>query len=283
VWVVPIAVGLGALLSFGSFDRVRDVFAILPLAFLAYVAGAFVAHPNWHAVLSGFVPQMPGGRRTAVTMLAMFGTLLTSYAYLWQTVEVATDRPPRRALRAIELSTLPGLLLTFAVLWFILITTAATLGVHHHAVQSAQDAAGALAPFAGRWAPIIFALGLLGSSVLAVPVIVATTANAVAVTFCWGGSLDDAPRNAKPHYAVVYGALAIAAALCFTGVPVITLLFVASIAGGIATPLTLAPLMLLVRDRSVMRDRRAPRWLAAAGWSAAAIVSFAAAASIAQT
>ena len=280
IWVVPIAVVLAALLSWGTFDRVRIVFALMPLAFLAYVAAAFVAHPNWGAVARGFIPHLEGGRRTSATLLALFGTLLTAYAYLWQTVEVAADRPPRRKVLAIQLASLPGVLFTFAILWFILIATAATLGVHHHQIETAQDAAKALAPFAGRAAPIVFAVGLLGSSLLAVPVIAAANSGAVAVTLGWGGSIDAKPKQAKRYYAVLYASLAIAAGICFAGVPTITLLYVASIAGGIATPVTLAPLMLLVRDRSVMQNRRAPLWLAAAGWIVTAIVTAAAIASI---
>lgn len=285
VWVVPVALALAALLSWQNFARVRNIFALLPLAFLAYAGAAFLAHPDWHAVLNGFVPHVPGKHDAAITMLALLGTLLTAYAYLWQTVQVATDRPRRnrRALRSLELSTLPGLLFTFAILWFILVASAATLGVHHRTVETAQQAAQALTPLAGKAASTVFAVGLLGSSLLAVPVIAAATADVLCATFRWTGSLDDRPQQAKRYYAVIYGALLVGVAICYAGVPVITLLFIASVAGGIATPVTLAPLMLLVRDRKVMKGKRAPLWLAAAGWAVTAIVSFAAIASMVQS
>jgi Mn2+/Fe2+ NRAMP family transporter len=276
VWAIPLAIALGALLSLGSFDRVRAVFALLPLAFLAYAAAAFLAHPNWHEVARGFIPSVDVTRENLQTILAMLGTLLTAYAYFWQTVEVATDRPPRGKLRAVEFATLPGVLFTFAILWFILTATGATLGIHHHVIQTAQDAAGALAPLAGHLAPVLFGIGLLGSSLLAVPVIAAANANAVSVTFLWGGSLNDSPRKAPRHYGVIYISLAVAAAIAFARVPTITLLFIASIAGGLATPLTLVLMMLLVRDRSVMHRREAPRWVVAAGWAVTITVGVAA-------
>ncbi|MBV9233376.1 MAG: divalent metal cation transporter [Candidatus Eremiobacteraeota bacterium] len=275
VWAVPLALLIGAILSWENFDRTRAFFSVLPLAFLAYTAAAVLAHPDWHAVARGFIPHLGRGKQTMQTILALFGTLLTAYAYFWQTVEVATDRPPRRRLLMAELATIPGVLFTFVILWFILTATAATLGVHHHQIETAQDAARALAPFAGRWAPIVFAIGLFGSAFLAVPVLAAGTANAMCETFRWRGSLDDSPRKAPQHYAVVYVCLAIGATICFLHVPVVTLLFIASIAGGLATPLTLALMMLLERDHRTTRGHRGSPWLVAAGWGVTAIVTLA--------
>lgn len=275
IWAIPLAIAIACILSWENFDKTRKIFAVLPLAFLAYAAAAVLAHPNWAAVAHGFIPNFDGKKATTQTILALFGTLLTAYAYFWQTVEVAADRPPRRRLLAAELATIPGILFTFVILWFILTATAATLGVHHRPVESAQDAARALAPFAGRFAPIVFAIGLFGSAMLAVPVLSAGTANAMCETFSWRGSLDDTPRKAPLHYAVIYISLAIAAALCFLHVPTVTMLFIASIAGGLATPLTLVLMVLLVRDGSTMRGSRASPWLAGAGWAVAAIVTVA--------
>ncbi len=274
VWAIPLAIVIGCVLSWENFDKTRKIFAFLPLAFLAYTAAAVLAHPDWGAVARGFIPHFDAKHETQ-TVLALFGTLLTAYAYFWQTVEVATDKPPRRRLLTAELATIPGILFTFLILWFILTATAATLGVHHHQIETAQDAARALAPFAGRWAPIVFAIGLFGSAMLAAPVLAAGTANAMCETFRWRGSLDDKPRNAPRHYAVLYISLAIGAAICFLHVPTVTLLFIASIAGGLATPLTLALMMLLARDVRTMHGRRASPWLVAAGWAIVAIVTVA--------
>jgi Mn2+/Fe2+ NRAMP family transporter len=276
IWALPIALLLGVLLSVGSFNRVRYVFAILPLAFLAYAGAAFLAHPDWSEVRRGLVPHFTPTHQNVQTVLALLGTLLTAYAYLWQSVEVAKDRPSRRRLFGAELATLPGIVYTFVILWFILIASGATLGVHHRNVQTAQEAATSLAPLAGRWAPILFAIGLLGSALLAVPVIAAATANAICTTFRWRGSLDDPPRKARRHYAVIYVSLAVGAAMCFLRVPAISLLFIASIAGGLATPLTLVLLMLLVYDRRAMRAQRAPLWLATGGWAVTIVVTVAA-------
>jgi len=275
IWAIPLAIVIACMLSWENFDKTRKIFAILPLAFLAYTAAAVMAHPDWAAVAHGFIPNFDGKKATTQTILALFGTLLTAYAYFWQTVEVAKDRPPRRRLLTAELATIPGILFTFVILWFILIATAATLGVHHRPIETAQDAARALAPFAGRYAPIVFAIGLFGSAILAVPVLAAGTANAMCETLAWQGSLDDTPRKAPRHYAVIYGSLAVAAALCFLHVPTVTLLFIASIAGGLATPLTLVLMVLLVRDRSTMRGARASPWLVGAGWAVVAIVTVA--------
>lgn len=280
-WSVPLVVAVAALLTFGSFDRVRVVLAVLPVAFLAYVVAAFLAHPSWPAVLGGLVPSFSLTRGFLVTLVAIVGTVMTAYGFEWQTVEVAKDNPPIRRLAGTSLSSLPGIVATLGVLWFIVVATGATLGVHHHAVRTAQDAAKALAPFAGRYAPDVFGLGLLGSSLLALPVIAATTANAIRVTFAWKGTLDDPPRKAKAQYAAIYACLALAAAFSFAGVPAMALLFAASIAAGIATPVYLVLMMLLAHDTIALRGHALPFWLLAGGWIVTVAIAIAALSSVA--
>ena len=118
---------------------------------------------------------------------------------------------------------------------------------------------------------MIFALGLLGSALLALPVLCAGTAIATVTTFRWGGSLDKRPRNATRFYTVLYATIAIATAATFAGVQPIKLLFLSSIAGGIATPITLGLLVMLGRDRKTMGDKPIRPALAAGGWAIVAI------------
>lgn len=270
-WMIPLSVFVALLLTLGTFAKIRGVLALLPLAFLAYVAALFVVHPDWHAMAAGFVPHIEGSSNFVSAIIAMLGTTLTAYSYFWQTVEIAKDAPPRRSIRTIALASLPGTVLTGLILFAILCVTAATLGVHHHDVQTAEDAARALQPIAGAWASIIFSIGLLGSSLLALPVLAAGTAVAVATTYRWGGSLDKQPPNAKRFYGALYGLIVLATALAFAGVQPIKLLFIASIAGGIATPITLGLLVALGRDRRTMGERVISVPLATSGWAIVAI------------
>lgn len=275
-WLIPLSLVVGVLLSWGTLDKIRRVLIVLPLAFVAYVVAAFFAHPNWHDVAAGLIPHLSTDHLYVSTVIALIGTTLTVYSYYWQTVEVAAEAPPQIAIGAVQVAAIPGTVLTGVVLWFILIGTAATLGVHHHAVQTAQDAAEALAPIAGKWAATVFGFGLLGSALLALPVIAAGTANAVASTFRWSGSLDKQPANARRYYATLFIAIATGTALTFVGVEPITLLFSASIAAGFATPITLAMLVMLGRDERLMGKDKVGLPLTWAGWIVTAIVTLAA-------
>ena len=265
-FLVPLSIAVVALLVFGTMDKIRRVLIILPLAFLAYVATTFLAHPNWHQVALGFVPHLKNDNDYVSTIVALIGTALTTYSYYWQTIEIAAEAPPKRAVWAIQIAALPGTLITGAVLWFILVGTAATLGVHHKSIDTAQEAAAALAPFAGKWASIVFGIGLFGSALLALPVIAAGTANAVSSTFRWGGSLDKKYAEAKRFYATLFVGAATGTAFTLLAIPPIKLLFIASIAGGIGTPVTLALLVLLSRDKKTMGEQIAPAWLSTGGW-----------------
>lgn len=274
VWfLVPISIGVLLLLVYGSMDHVRRVLIVLPLAFLAYVATTFIVHPNWHDVAAGLIPRLSADNTYISTVIALIGTSLTTYSYYWQTVEIAAEAPPKRAVWAIQLASIPGTLITGVVLWFILIGTAATLGVHHKNVDTAQEAAQALVPFAGPWASAVFGIGLFGSAMLALPVIAAGTASAVSTTFRWGGSLDKPLRDARRYYATLFIGVATATALALLNIPPIKLLFWASIAGGIGTPVTLGLLVMLSRSKRMMAGAISPVWLATAGWIVTAVIT----------
>ena len=144
--------------------------------------------------------------------LALLGTTLTSYVYVWQTIEEAEDQRPIAWLRLEEADAATGIFFAVAVMWFILIATGATLGVHHKQIQTAQDAAQALVPVAGRYAGYLFGVGLLGSALLALPVLLATAAYVVGAEFDWPRGLSVQPRRAPAFYAVAAVAMALGAA-----------------------------------------------------------------------
>ncbi|MBV8159637.1 MAG: divalent metal cation transporter, partial [Acidimicrobiia bacterium] len=175
-----------------------------------------------------------------------------------------------------------GSFVATAAMWFILVATGATLGVHHHSVDTAEQAAEALRPLAGSAATVLFAVGLLISAVLALPVLMITTGRVVGSEFNWRervlGSLPNAPR----FYAAVGVATALGAAIALGGVPPIRILFIASIVGGLATPVSLAFLVLVGSDRRAMGGRPVSRPLAIAGWTVTGVVSLAGLAFLAQ-
>jgi Mn2+/Fe2+ NRAMP family transporter len=153
------------------------------------------------------------------------------------------------------------------------VATGATLGVHHHQVQTAEDAARALRPAAGAAASAIFSVGLLASSLLAIPVLMATSAHLISSQRGWRRGLSRSPRQAPRFYASMTVTLAIAVAAAFPGISTIHILFAASIAGGLGTPISLVLLLLIAGDRQTMGARRVSSKLGAAGYLVAATVT----------
>jgi Mn2+/Fe2+ NRAMP family transporter len=165
-----------------------------------------------------------------------------------------------------------GAVFTALMLWFMLVASAATLGRHRQSVSSAQDAAEALRPLAGSLAANVFAIGLVISAVVALPVLMATTAHVVGAQFDWRRGLSEDVSNAWGFYGVLAASIGLAVAVTLANISVIGMLVAASVIGGFATPIGLVILVLLGRDHTVMGTQRISGRLAIGGWAAAAVV-----------
>ncbi len=283
-WVLPLGALTVAILVFGNYHAIERFLRYVALLFLTYVGAAFLARPNWGEVLRGsFVPHFDLRPETVAGALALLGTTLTAYAYVWETIELSEEKPPLHRLGLVQVDAALGIVVAGLTFWFILVATGATLGVHHHTVQTAQDAAQALAPIAGKYAAIIFAIGLLGSALVAIPVIAGTSAYVAAEMFGWRRSLDAKFNRARAFYLTLAGCVLIAVLIGMAGVPPIKLLFISGLAGGIATPLTLALMLLAGRNRKVMGNKPISGWLAVGGWSVTAVVTAATVVYLGQT
>jgi Mn2+/Fe2+ NRAMP family transporter len=272
-WVAPLGAGTVLVLVYGNYRTIERVLRYIALLFLTYVGAAFLAHPDWGAVMrDSFIPHFDLRPATVSGALALLGTTLTAYAYVWETIELSEEKPKLRRLGLVQVDAALGIVVAGLTFWFILVATGATLGVHHKTVQTAQDAAQALVPIAGPYAQIVFAVGLLGSALVAIPVIAGTLAYVAAEMFGWRRSLDATFAHARAFYLTLGGCTLVAIAIGLAGVQPITLLFCSGIAGGIATPLTMALMLLVGRNRKVMRQRIIPGWLAVAGWCVTAVV-----------
>jgi Mn2+/Fe2+ NRAMP family transporter len=273
-FVVPFSLLVAALLVYAKYEDTQRWLRFVPLVFLAYVVAAFLARPDWGAVLrASLVPHFALSKSVVSGTIALLGTTLTAYAYVWETVTVAEQKPPLRRLGLVQAEAALGIVVAGLTFWFILIATGATLGVHHQAVETAQDAARALEPIAGRYASLLFAIGLFGSALIAVPVIAGTCAYVVAEAFGWRRSLDVTFAGAPRFYRALLLSLGAATLIALGGVSPIQLLYASSIAGGIATPLTLVFLLLIAERRDLMREHRLGGLLRIGGWSVTAIVT----------
>ncbi len=276
--VMPFGVVLVALLVAGRYGQVVGVLRYLLLGFLAFGVAAFLARPDWSSVLrSSLVPTLTLKRDVVGGGLALLGTTLTSYVYVWETIGRGVEEPPDPksegpGLARARLGAIIGAVLTAVVLWFMLIASAATLGQHHRSVTSAQEAARALRPLAGSLASDVFALGLVISAVVALPVLMATTAYVVGAQFSWRRGLSERVGHARAFYGVLAASIGLAFAVSLAKISVIGMLVAASVIGGFGTPIGLVILVLLARDHSVMGTRPISGRLAIAGWAVAVVV-----------
>ena len=276
--VVPLGAAVAGLLLAGKYAQVVGVLRYLMLGFLAFGAAAVLAHPDWPRLLqASLVPALSLRRDEVAGGLALLGTTLTSYVYVWETIGRGAEAPPDttpdvRGLARARVGAVTGAAFTAAILWCMLVASAATLGRHHQAVTSAQDAAGALRPLAGSAAADLFAAGLITSAVIALPVLMATTAYVAGAHFNWRRGLSEGIDRARGFYAVLVASVGLALAVTLAGIPVIGMLVAASVIGGFGTPIGLVILVRLARDPQVMGPQPISRWLALAGWAVTVIV-----------
>jgi len=191
---------------------------------------------------------------------------MTSYVYVWQTIAQAERPPSPAALRAGKTDAILGSFFAVAVFWFILIAMGATLGVHHLHANTAAQAAQALRPVAGALAGGLFAVGLLASAVVALPVLMATTAYATGAQMHWRRGLSAKVHDAPLFYGALVTSALLGTGVALSGIAPIRLLFLAGIIASIATPVGLILLLAVAANHRVMGDRPVPRpWLIAGG------------------
>ena len=260
----------------------------LTLTLLAYVALLFVLHLPWREVLTGMLLPRVSFTRDALTMLVgVLGTTISPYLFIWQAAEEVEDMlagPDPRPLREravgdtqeigrIGFDTWAGMSYSNVVSLSIIVGTAATLHAHGVTnIDTAAQAASALAPIAGRFAALIFALGILGTGLLAVPVLAGATAYALGEGLGWTVGLGRRPMQARAVYVTIALATLLGAGIVFSPIdPMQALVWAAVINGAVAGPLIVA-MVLLGTLPSVMGAFVLPRWLRVLGWGAALLM-----------
>jgi NRAMP (natural resistance-associated macrophage protein)-like metal ion transporter len=278
------------LLMWSSYRTIARVFKWLTLVLLAYVVTAFVAHVDWRQALHmTFVPHVEWSRSFFSVLVAILGTTISPYLFFWQAAqEVEEERAmgrnlaqrrgaTREELTECRTDVMVGMFASNAIMYFIIMTTAATLHAHGHTtITTAREAAEALRPLAGAGAYWLFTLGLIGTGILAVPVLAGSCAYAIAEASAWRGSLNRRPRQARKFYVVLTVAMVLGVGLTYTGLNAIALLFTTAVINGVLAPPLILIVLLLTGDRKVMGDAVNSRPLAFFGWVAFVVMVVAA-------
>jgi Mn2+/Fe2+ NRAMP family transporter len=261
----------------------------LTLALLAYVVTLFLVDIPWKQAGRGLVlPHLAMDSTTLIMVVAILGTTISPYLFFWQAseeVEEVRDDPDSDPLRCdpldgrseltrIGVDTMIGMAASNLVALAIIFTAAATLNAHGVTeIRTSADAAEALRPFAGEYASTVFALGIVGTGLLAVPVLAGSAAYALGEARRWPVGLDCKPKRAKAFYGTIVAATMIGALMNFTPIDPIRALVAAAVINGIVSVPVMAVMMLVSTRKSVMGVFTLNRPLIWTGWIATAVLA----------
>jgi NRAMP (natural resistance-associated macrophage protein)-like metal ion transporter len=290
IWIPFYAFFIMGLLIWTSYKLIAKIFKWLTMVLFAYVLASFYAHVDWrHALAVTFVPHLEWSRGFLAVLVAILGTTISPYLFFWQAAEeVEEERAKGRnlaqrkgasvgELRAARADTIVGMFFSNLIMYFIILTTAATLHVHGQTdITTARQAAEALRPLAGDGAYLLFTLGLIGTGMLGVPVLVGSCAYAVAEGTAWRGSMADKPRRARKFYLVMAVAMALGLAMNFAGLNAVKMLFWSAVINGLLAPPLILLVILLTSNPKVMGKRVNTPLLRYLGWATFGVMSAAA-------
>lgn len=275
---------------FIPYHRYAGYLKLMTMVLLCYVAAAFSVKIPWGEVARAtIIPTVGFNHDLLLMIVAVFGTTISPYLFFWQASQEAEEsrlshrrnnigqpQSKESSFRNISIDTWTGMFFSNAVAFFIIVTTAATLhanGINH--IDTASQAAEALRPIGGPLTFALFAAGIIGTGMLAVPVLAGSAAYAVAEVFHLRGSLELPASRAIGFYAIVAAATLGGSALLATKIDPITMLFWSAVINGVvAVPIMVAMMMVVSSKREAQRVAL-PRWLKILGWLAAALMAFA--------
>jgi NRAMP (natural resistance-associated macrophage protein)-like metal ion transporter len=290
IWIPVYALFILGILFWASYKRIAGIFKWLTIVLFAYVFASFYAHVDWrHALAVTFVPHIELSRGFAAVLVAILGTTISPYLFFWQAAEEVEEEQTQgtslakrkgatsQELRSARADTIMGMFFSNLIMYFIILTTAATLHAHGQTgITTAREAAEALRPLAGKGAYLLFTLGLIGTGMLGVPVLVGSCAYALSEGAAWRGSMADKPTRARKFYLVMAVAMALGLALNYFGFNAVRMLFWSAVINGLLAPPLILLVVLLTSSHKVMGKRVNPPLLKYLGWATFALMTAAA-------
>lgn len=291
IWTPIFATLITSLLFWTSYRRIVQVFKWLTLVLFSYVITAFLVHPDWKLVFrSTVIPHIEWSSEYLATFVGILGTTISPYLFFWQaSQEVEEERKMGRTtvgerkgatteeLRRSRRDVITGMFFSNLVMYFIILTTAATLHAQGHTnIATAQQAAEALRPLAGNGAYLLFTIGLIGTGMLGIPVLAGAAAYAVAEAGAWRGTLEARPPLAKKFYAVIAAAMLLGLALDYLRIDAVKMLFWSAVLNGVLAAPLIVIVVLLTSSKKIMGKHVNSTILKIFGWATAAIMAAAA-------
>jgi Mn2+/Fe2+ NRAMP family transporter len=270
LWVVLFGVLIGMATIRLRYVQIARVLKWLALALLVYVIAALHLGPNWGEVAHAtFVPSLPTSHTGWQTLVAILGTTISPYLFFWQASQEVEEEKSRgrvtveerqgataTEVRVRRVDVALGAFFSNLVMFFIILTTALTL--HSRGMTglgTSREIAQALEPIAGRFAALLYTIGIIGTGVLAIPTLSCSAAYAFAEVFGWREGIDERFRGAPAFYMVVGMSMAFGAAMDFADINPVQALYWSAVLNGLLAPLLLAGILLLASDRTLMRGQ----------------------------
>lgn len=282
VLLLVFGVGIGVLEIVVPYHRYARILRWLCVSLLSYLVVLFIVNVAWGDVASKlFVPQVDFSRPQIAALIAIFGTTISPYLFFWQTAEEVEelndgghDGPPTPAhLAAMRGDVVAGMSSGVVAMFAIMVTAAATLHAEGiTTIGTADEAARALEPLAGRLAGLVFTLGIVGTGLLAVPVLAGSTSYAIAETFGWREGLSLKMSQARAFYLVILASMFAGIAMNLLGLDPVRGLYWSAILNGLAAPPLIVMIFLLSRKRSLL-GANASGWLSQVVVLGAALLS----------
>jgi Mn2+/Fe2+ NRAMP family transporter len=271
------------------YSRYAKYLKWLCLALFAYVATAFVVKIDWPKALKGtFVPHLAWNSESLTMLIAILGTTISPYLFFWQAsgeveeLEAKDNDAPlkkapqqaKRQMDRIHWDTTLGMAFSNVIAWFIMLTVAMTLHQQGKTeIQTAAQAAESLRPVAGPLAFYLFAAGIIGTGLLALPVLAGSAAYAVGEARRWPVGLERNARQAKGFYGVIAAATLLAVVLNFTRIEPMQALFWSAVINGVVATPVMVTMMLMTSNPKVMGKVPLPLWLRISGWLSTALMA----------
>lgn len=284
--LVPINFTVGAILLTAGmiflevlmpYHKYAKVLKWLTVSLVAYILTGFIIHPDWIEVVKSIsIPTIQLNKAFIAAMVAVMGTTITPYLFFWQaSEEVEEERDQKvlsdhrilatnREIKEMRKDTFAGMAIANVVFLFIVITTAFVLyknGITH--INSAAEAARALEPLTknGKWASVLFTVGIFGVGLLAVPVLAGASAYAIAELFKWREGLNRKYSRARGFYGVIIASMLVGLGMNFLGINPIKALYYAAIVNGVIAPILMFFIFKIGRDKKIMGEFTSPRWV----------------------
>lgn len=273
---VPVAaIAVWLLIVGGSYKRVQSVFMILSCVFLTYVFAAFMAEPNWEmAIASTFIPTFEGNSSFISLIIAMIGTTIAPWMLFFNQSNVVEKGLTTQDLSSQKVDAISGTIAACLVAWFIIVTTGSVLfpqGIH---IDSAADAAQALAPFAGEYAQALFAVGLIAASFLAACVLPLTTAFVVCEAFGWEAGVSYKWSEAPVFKGIFTFIIVLATVVVLIpNMNLLMMMLTSQLVNGIVLPILLALMALIAGSKRIMGDYRSGKITSVLLWATVIIVA----------